>query len=62
MVPSVWKNLLEGLLESVNAGVATITSLNGGLKEIASHFRVIKLKIIEKNYLQCIKKTNNDKK
>ena len=49
VVPSVWNEPFgRTLLESVNAGVATITSLNGGLKEIASYFRVIKLKIIDK--------------
>ena len=36
------------LLESINAGVATITSVNGGLKEIADHFKVIKIENINK--------------
>ena len=49
VVPSVWNEPFgRVLLESINAGVATITSTNGGLKEIASHFKVIKIENIDK--------------
>ena len=49
VVPSVWNEPFgRVLLESINAGVATITSVNGGLKEIANHFNVIKMKNIDK--------------
>jgi len=49
VVPSVWNEPFgRVLLESINAGVATITSINGGLKEIASHFKVIKIENIDK--------------
>ena len=49
VVPSVWNEPFgRVLLESINAGVATITSVNGGLKEIASHFKVIKMDNIDK--------------
>tara|TARA_B100000927_G_scaffold153173_1_gene123442 strand:+ start:1044 stop:2129 length:1086 start_codon:yes stop_codon:yes gene_type:complete len=49
VVPSVWNEPFgRVLLESVNAGVATITSVNGGLKEIADHFKVIKIENIDK--------------
>jgi len=49
VVPSVWNEPFgRVLLESINAGVATITSVNGGLKEIANHFKVIKIKNIDK--------------
>ena len=49
VVPSVWNEPFgRVLLESINAGVATITSVNGGLKEIANHFKVIKIENIHK--------------
>lgn len=49
IVPSVWNEPFgRVLLESINAGVATITSVNGGLKEIANHFKVIKIENIDK--------------
>ena len=49
VVPSVWNEPFgRVLLESINAGVATITSIKGGLKEIASHFKVIKIENIDK--------------
>ena len=48
-MPSVWNEPFgRVLLESINAGVATITSINGGLKEIANHFKVIKIENIDK--------------
>ena len=57
VVPSVWNEPFgRVLLESINAGVATITSINGGLKEIASHFKVIKIENIEKTIYNAIKK------
>ena len=49
VIPSVWDEPFgRVLLESINAGTATITSTTGGLKEIARHFKVIKLKEINK--------------
>ena len=49
VVPSVWNEPFgRVLLESINSGAATITSVNGGLKEIASHFKVIKMENINK--------------
>jgi len=49
VVPSVWNEPFgRVLLESINAGVATITSINGGLKEITNHFKVIKIENIDK--------------
>ena len=49
VIPSVWDEPFgRVLLESINAGTATITSTNGGLKEIARHFKVLKLKEINK--------------
>ena len=49
VVPSVWNEPFgRVLLESINAGAATITSVNGGLKEIADHFKVIKIENIDK--------------
>ena len=58
VVPSVWNEPFgRVLLESINAGVATITSINGGLKEIASHFKVIKIENIDKKTIyNAIKK------
>ena len=58
VVPSVWNEPFgRVLLESINAGVATITSVNGGLKEIADHFKVIKIENIDKKTIyNAIKK------
>lgn len=65
VVPSVWNEPFgRVLLESVNAGVATITSVNGGLKEIADYFKVIKIKNIDKktiyNALKKLIMSKND--
>ena len=58
VVPSVWDEPFGRVaLESINAGVATIISINGGLKEIAEHFKVIKLRNIDKKTIyNAIKK------
>ena len=65
VVPSVWNEPFgRVLLESINAGVATITSVNGGLKEIASYFKVIKMENIDKktiyNALKKLIISNNE--
>ncbi len=58
VVPSVWNEPFGRVaLESINARVATITSINGGLREIADHFKVIKLRNIDKKTIyNAIKK------
>jgi len=58
VVPSVWNEPFGRVaLESISAKVATITSINGGLKEIADHFKVIKLRNIDKKTIyNAIKK------
>ena len=58
VVPSVWNEPFGRVaLESISARVATITSINGGLKEIADHFKVIKLRNIDKKTIyNAIKK------
>lgn len=66
VVPSVWQEPFgRTLIESINAGTATITSTNGGLKEIAKHFKVLKLREISKKTIYLsIKKlimSQNDK-
>lgn len=67
VVPSVWQEPFgRTLIESINAGTATISSTNGGLKEIAKYFKVLKLrKISKKTIYLSIKKlimSENDKK
>ena len=58
VIPSVWDEPFgRTLVESINANVATISSTNGGLKEICKHFKVIKLnKINKKCIYNAIKK------
>ena len=67
VIPSVWQEPFgRTLIESINAGTATITSTNGGLKEIARYFKVLKLSEINKKTIYLsIKKlimSENDKK
>lgn len=58
VIPSVWDEPFgRTLIESINANVATISSTNGGLKEICKHFNIIKLnKINKKCIYNAIKK------
>lgn len=58
VIPSVWDEPFgRTLLESINSGASTISSTNGGLKEICKHFKVVKLnKINKKSIYNSIKK------
>ena len=58
VIPSVWDEPFgRTLIESINANVATISSTNGGLKEICEYFNVLKLKKLDKKSIyNAIKK------